>query len=128
MHRVYSRCTRTEDISHHNQFIKTVLKSRSQDMADISRKVANFHVKRKSKNILITRPRPKSKMITSVTFDTVSKMHLVTKVCVENSYKLIGLPVPHIVYRSLPKLGSHVSTKRSVLGKVKSFIDRKQLS
>ena len=124
LHRVYSRCTRAEDISHHIQFLKTVLEHRAQNMNDIHVKLAEFYAKRKSSNSTGNVVKTEYRTVTSVTFDAVSKIHMLTKQCIFETYKLAGIQCPRIVYTSLPKLGTKVSTKRSVLGKVKSLIAR----
>ena len=124
LHRVYSRCTRAEDISHHIQFLKTVLEHRAQNMNDIHVKLAEFHAKRKSSNSTGNVVKTEYRTVTSVTFDAVSKIHMLTKQCIFETYKLAEVQCQRIVYTSLPKLGTKVSTKRSVLGKVKSLIAR----
>ena len=62
--------------------------------------------------------------ITNVKFDAVSKLHLFTTTCIEDAFRLIGETPPRTVFSSLPKLSSKISTKRSVLGLVRSKIVR----
>ena len=121
MHRVYNRCTENEDINHHTQFLKNVLDHRAQNKNVICGKFSSFHAKRKNPERFLRRK--SNRIATSVTFDAVSKIHLFTRSCMTRSYSHIGLDSPPEVYSSFPKSGSKVSTKRSILGKVKSTMN-----
>ena len=123
MHRVYSRCTDHTDRNFHSRFIKRVLEHRSQDMALINGRFADFHVRRK-RSLTVSRKSPSFVFATSVTFDEVSKVHLFTKRCIIRSYEHVRLDSPPIVFSSFPKLGTKISTKRTVFGKVKLVINR----
>ena len=133
MHRVYNRCTQPEDISHHIGFLKNVLRHRSQDMTWVKDKIEGLHAKRRRRATSSTSsPDHKSTLrsdhksdhvsVTSVTFDAVSKVHQFTRQCLIESFKKASFDDPRVVYSSLPKLGSRISTKRSILGTVKSVI------
>ena len=123
MHRVYSRCTENDDRNHHTQFMKKVLEHRSQDMSKILDRFEDFHVKRR-RSLAGQKRSSDFVFATPVTYDELSKVNLFTKRCIISSYEQVGLESPPIVYSSFPKLGSRISTKRSVLGKVKLAINR----
>ena len=60
---------------------------------------------------------------TVITYDAVSKIHVVTRDLLSKASKASGLDVPPFVSTSLPKLKHRMFSKRSVLNKVKSFIN-----
>ena len=119
LHRVYNRCTHQEDISHHIQFLKNILQYRDQNMPIIHSKIRHFHAARKQGALVPRSSKPNYRTVVSVTYDNVSKVHKYSQECISQAYNVIGEPCPRIVHSSLPKLGSRISTKRCVLGKVK---------
>ena len=122
LHRVYNRCTHQEDISHHIQFLKNILQHRDQNMTIIHRKIKHFHEERKLEVLVPCNSNTDYRSVVSITYDTVSKVHNYTQECISKAYKVSGEQCPRIVHSSLPKLGNRISTKRTVLGKVKSLM------
>ena len=108
--------------NYHTKFLKKVLKHRSQDMASVNGRFTDFHVRRRSSSKL-QKNSPNFTFAAAVTFDEVSKVHLFSKRCITSAYQHIRLDSPPLVYSSFPKLGSKISTKRTVLGKVKLEIN-----
>ena len=117
LHRVFTRCTMPQDVKHHIQFLKTILKHRNQNMKVIEGKFETFFTKRHQPRTRAKAARTRS--ILNLKFDAVSKMHLFTQKCILSSYKSSSTAKPRIVYSSLPRVMSRISTKRKVLSIVK---------
>ena len=58
-----------------------------------------------------------------ITYDAVSKMHVVSRDLISKASKASGLEIPPFVSTSLPKLKHRMFSKRSVLKKIKYFIN-----
>ena len=94
-------------------------------MKVINRKFDSFFIKRRAKVLgESSKVVDRSGRVVTVKFDTVSKVHLFSKSCILASYKASGFSKPRVVYSSLPKVMAKVSTKRSVLGRVKRRINQ----
>ena len=120
LHRVFARCTQAGDTKHHVQFLRKILNHRNQNMGVINRKIDAFFTKRsRSKNHITPVKVGKSRRTVNVKFDAVSRMHLFSRSCILESYRASGAARPRIVFSSLPRVMSRISTKRKVLGMVK---------
>ena len=112
------------DMEHHLQFLKTVLSHRNQNMKVVKNKIDKFFKNRRAKKrINELKMFTNERRVMSVKFDAVSKSHLFSRSCILASYKASGVPKPSLVYSSLPKIMDRISTKRSVLRKVKERIN-----
>ena len=124
LHRVFTRCTMPQDAKHHIQFLKTILKHRNQNMKVVEGKFESYFSKRRQPRTRAKAARTRAKAartrsILNLKFDAVSKMHLFTQKCILSSYKASSTAKPRIVYSSLPRVMSRISTKRKVLSIVK---------
>ena len=109
-------------MKHHIQFLKAILENRNQNMAVIHNKFDAFFSKLRGSVNSNSEGAPAISSVVSVKFDIVSKVHMFTRPCITESYKACGMPCPNFVYSSLPKVMEKISTKRSVVGKVKATI------
>ena len=123
LHRVQKRFTLLGDTCHHLQLLKQVLHHRNQNMTVIHSKIKKFYSKMQEGQV-IKLGSDSRKKVTSIKFDSVSKMHFFTRSCILTSYKAAGRPSPRIVFSSLPKIMSRFYTKRSVIRKVKTQVGK----
>ena len=110
LHRVYGRCTRQVDIDHHIGFMKNILRLRHHDMKLVNTRFKRFHAKRlERKKAFIFRG------ATVVTYDAVTKVHVVTRNIICKASRASGLDIFPFVCTSLPKLKNRLFSKRLVL-------------
>ena len=119
LNRVVRRCTDRPDRQHHIKFLDRMLRHRNQNMTDIKNKFHCFFVKMKNPRS-ITMKRDYRQCI-KITFDATSGIHKLTRSSLLEAYKRLGRRRPLIVYSSLPKVLSHIITKRKLLKRIKSY-------
>jgi hypothetical protein len=121
LHRIYGRCTSIKSRAHHMSFMLRILKHREQDMQIVLKKFKEFHTRR-LRNII--KPRDKNLYTKSafIHFDNASNSHKLAKLSILSAYKAAKKELPSILYRSLPKIITMLSTKRSVIGKVRNVL------
>ena len=125
LHRVFARCTDSKDVDHHVQFLRKILKNRNQNTKVIAGKFDTFFSKRLKVKDCISlgaMGTTRSGRSINVKFDGVSKMHLFSRSCIIAGYKASGTAKPRIIFSSLPRVVSRISTKRKVLAIVKKRI------
>ena len=124
LHRVFARCTDSKDVDHHVQFLRKILKNRNQNTKVIAGKFDTFFSNRLEvkdcKSLGVKSNRPGRSV--NVKFDGVSKLHLFSQSCIVAGYKASGTAKPRIIFSSLPRVVSRISTKRKVLAIVKKRI------
>ena len=120
LNRVVRRCTDRPDRQHHIKFLDRMLRHRNQNMTDIKNKFHSFFVKIKNpRSITVKRD---YRHCIKITFDTTSGIHRLTRSSLLEAYKKLGRKRPLIVYSSLPKVLSHIITKRKLLKRIKSHV------
>merc|ERR1712142_1193419 len=121
LHRVFSRCTKNGDIKHHVQFLRRILKHRSQNMKCMEVRFRAFFAKKHGfKRMSSERTKiDQVKMSAIVKFDSASMLHLFTRKCILSSYKASGSAKPRFILSNLPRVMSRITTKRKVLSMIR---------
>jgi len=125
LNRVHRRCTEQGDRRHHVAFFKTILRYRQQNCVDVKKKFRKFYqnaknlVKVRRKRIAVGASSPWA----MVTYDRVSRIHKITQKCIMKAYHGMRGRMPLLVHRSLPKVMSHLESKRKLMRKVKQHMN-----
>ena len=122
MHRIYNRCTSNSSRSHHLQFMLKILKNREQDFEIIMKKFRKSidRIKQVGKlsAVKMIRNRP-----LLVHYNNASKSHILVTEILRNAYMDLGLSVPPVVHRGLPKIMAMLTSKRADIKKVCASIN-----
>ena len=112
MTRINRRCTRYDEIRHHNSFILKILMSRGQCPIRIAKRRADFLTRIKNgKNSVYQN----NSVIFASTYDGVSKSHETTSNIIRKSAKF----KTSFIYKSLASSSARLCPKRKVLEKIK---------
>ena len=120
MHRIYNRCTTNTSISHHLTFMMKMLECRDQDLSVVRKKYKSFMDKRlypnsHKRNYTYNGP-------VLIHYDAASNSHVFVKDVIFETYKKVGVTMPPIVHRSMPKIMSILTSKGAVIRKIGSHI------
>ena len=95
-----------------------ILNHRDQDMQIVMKKFRDFNTKRLCNTF---RPRNKTPFARSafIHYDCASNSHKLVSFAILSAYRAAKKKQPSILYRSLPKIISMLTTKRAVIKKVR---------